>query len=68
MAMGETSGLVKILCEKESGRIIGCHAFGAHSADMIQEVSVMMCSKVTIQQFRDMIHIHPTLGEVLHSI
>ena len=68
VAMGETSGLVKILCEKESGRIIGCHAFGAHAADMIQEVSVMMCSKVTIQQFRDMIHIHPTLGEVLHSI
>ena len=68
VAMGETSGLVKILCDKESGRIIGCHAFGAHAADMIQEVSVMMCSKVTIEQFRNMIHIHPTLGEVLHSI
>lgn len=68
VAMGETAGLVKLIASEDTGLIIGCHAFGAHAADMIQEVSVMMCSKVTIRQFRDMTHIHPTLGEVLHSI
>ncbi len=68
VAMGETSGMVKVLTEKGSGRIIGCHAFGAHAADMVQEAGVLICSGVTLDQFREMTHIHPTLGEILHSV
>ncbi len=64
LAMGETDGYVKLLSGTD-GQIIGCHAFGAHSADLVQEVSVLMCRDTTIGQLRDMIHIHPTLGELL---
>ncbi len=64
MAMGETEGLLKLFSD-EQDRIIGCHAFGAHAADIIQEVSVLMCRNTTVTQLHDMIHIHPTLGEVL---
>ncbi len=64
MAMGETEGLLKLFSD-EQDRIIGCHAFGAHAADIIQEVSVLMCRNTTVAQLHDMIHIHPTLGEVL---
>jgi dihydrolipoamide dehydrogenase len=63
-AMNEVEGMVKLLCDPE-GRIIGCHAFGAHSADMVQEVSVLMCRQTTIAQLRDMVHIHPTLSEIV---
>ena len=64
MAMNETEGMLKLLADAE-GRILGCHAYGAHAADIIQEVSVLMCRDTTISQLRDMVHIHPTLGEVL---
>jgi dihydrolipoamide dehydrogenase len=33
----------------------------------VQEVSVLMCRDTTIDQLRDMVHIHPTLGEILLS-
>jgi dihydrolipoamide dehydrogenase len=64
MAMNETEGMLKLYADAE-GRILGCHAFGAHAADIIQEVSVLMCRDTTVSQLRDMVHIHPTLGEVL---
>ena len=64
MAMGETEGLLKLFASPE-GLILGCHAYGAHSADIIQEVSVLMCKDTTIDELADMVHIHPTLSEIL---
>ena len=64
LAMGETDGMVKLLADSD-GKLIGCHAFGAHSADLVQEVAALMCRDTTIAQLRDMIHIHPTLSELL---
>ena len=66
LAMNETEGLLKLFAAPD-GRILGCHAFGAHAADIIQEVSVLMCRDTTVSQLRDMVHIHPTLGEVLSA-
>ena len=65
MAMGETEGLLKLFSEPDAGRILGCHCFGAHSAEMVQEVSVLMAMGATVRQLRNMIHIHPTVNEVL---
>ena len=67
LTMNETEGMLKLFSEPDAGRILGCHAFGAHSADMVQEVSVLMCRDTTIAQLRDMVHIHPTLNELLLS-
>jgi dihydrolipoamide dehydrogenase len=66
MAMGETEGLLKLFVSPDS-QILGCHAYGAHSADIVQEVSVLMCRDTTVSQLCDMVHIHPTLGEILLS-
>ena len=65
LTMNETEGMLKLFSEPGSGRILGCHAYGAHSADIIQEVSSLMCRDTTVAQLRDMVHIHPTLGEIL---
>ena len=64
LAMNEGEGLLKLFSDAD-GRIIGCHAYGAHAADIVQEVSVLMCRDTTVGQLRDMVHIHPTLGEIL---
>ena len=66
LAMNETEGLLKLFADAE-GRLLGCHAFGAHAADLVQEVSVLMCRDTTLSQLRDMVHIHPTLSEVLKT-
>ena len=50
-----------------NGLILGCHAYGAHSADIVQEVSVLMCKHTTIDELADMVHIHPTLSEILKN-
>ena len=66
LAMGETEGLLKLFCDAD-GVILGCHAYGAHAADIVQEVSALMCKHTTISELADMVHIHPTLSEILRS-
>ena len=66
LAMNDTEGMLKLFADDDD-RIIGCHAFGAHSADIVQEVSVLMCRDTTVSQLCDMVHIHPTLSEILLS-
>ena len=70
LAMNETEGMLKLFSTPPSegqggGRILGCHAYGAHSADIVQEVSALICLGATVEQLRDIVHIHPTLGEIL---
>ena len=74
LAMGETEGMLKLFVTPPSqggdgggSLILGCHAYGAHAADIVQEVSVLMCRDTTIAQLRDMVHIHPTLSEILKN-
>ena len=66
LAMGETEGLLKLFCDAD-GVILGCHAYGAHAADIVQEVAVLMCKQTTLSELADMVHIHPTLSEILRS-
>ena len=64
LAMGQTDGILKLLSDAD-GQIVGCHAFGAHAADLVQEVSALMCRNTSVEQLRNMVHIHPTLSELL---
>lgn len=66
VSMGETDGLVKVLTDAD-GTIIGCHVMGPHAADMAQEMAVAMNTKMNSKQFHDIVHIHPTLSELLHD-
>jgi len=66
LAMDETEGMLKLFASQE-GLIIGCHAYGAHAADIVQEVSVLMCKQTTLHELADMVHIHPTLSEILKN-
>lgn len=67
LAMGETEGMLKLFVSPPDGFILGCHAYGAHAADIVQEVSVLMCKHTTISELADMVHIHPTLSEILKN-
>lgn len=64
LAMNETDGMVKLISDSD-GRIIGCHMFGAHASDMVQEITALMNAGVTTSRLAEIIHIHPTLSEIL---
>ena len=66
VSMGEPDGLCKLIAD-ENGRIIGGHIFGAHAADLIQEISALMNRATTVAQLKEMVHAHPTLSEVLQE-
>lgn len=68
LAMGETEGMVKLCCEPGDGRLLSAHVFGAHAADLVQEVTGFITLGASLKQLRDTIHIHPTLSEVLIEV
>lgn len=66
LAMGETDGLMKLIADGD-GLIIGCHVFGPHASDIVQEVSTLMCRRTTVGQLREMVHTHPTVNEMVQE-
>lgn len=67
VTMNETDGILKLIVSNTDKKIIGCHIMGAHAADLIQEVTALMNCDATVEDLHDMIHAHPTLGEVVLS-
>lgn len=77
VTMGETDGFCKVVVASQAkegdmqlfpeGQILGCHLYGPHSSDIIQEACAMISRKATLSEFQDVIHTHPTLTEVLQS-
>lgn len=65
VAMNETDGILKLVVSTTDGKILGCHILGAHAADLIQEVAALMNKDATVDDLKDIIHAHPTLGEVV---
>ncbi|RMG72025.1 MAG: dihydrolipoyl dehydrogenase, partial [Nitrospirae bacterium] len=62
-AMGEISGLIKIIADPETDKILGGHIIGPHASDLIHEIAVSMKNGVTIKGIAETIHAHPTLSE-----
>ena len=77
VTMGETDGFCKVIVAAEPkdggetpyepGRILGCHLYGPHASDIVQEACALITQKATLSQFENIIHTHPTLTEVLQS-
>ncbi len=67
VTMAQTDGFCKLVVDAETGEILGCHLFGTHASDIVQEACALISRKATIEQFKDIIHTHPTLTEVLQS-
>jgi dihydrolipoamide dehydrogenase len=77
VTMGETDGFCKVVVAAEPkddqesayepGRILGCHLYGPHASDIIQEACALISRKATLEQCRSIIHTHPTLTEVFQA-
>lgn len=73
LTLGEPDGYCKIVVAAEGceayapGRILGCHMFGAHSSDLVQEICALISRGATLSEAADIIHTHPSLSEVVQS-
>ena len=66
LAIDEPEGMVKLVAGAD-GRILGCTSYGAHSADIVQEVTAYMNCNATVADIAYSVHIHPTLSEILQN-
>ena len=66
LAIDEPEGMVKLIAGAD-GRILGCTSYGAHSADIVQEVTAYMNCNATVADIAYSVHIHPTLSEILQD-
>ncbi len=64
---GETDGLVKILADEKSDRILGVHIFGAQASELIAEAVTAMAFHASSEDLARTIHAHPTLAEAIHE-
>lgn len=64
-AVGEMEGLVKVIGEKKSGRLIGLHILGINASEMIHEGMIAIEKKATLHDLAYSPHGHPTFGEAI---
>ena len=61
----ESDGMLKLIFNKDSGKVLGAHIFGLHAADLIQEIANAIAREQNVKQLSSEVHTHPTLSEVV---
>ena len=66
-AMSSTDGLVKVLADAKTDRLLGVHILGPRASDMIAEAVVAMEFGGSAEDLARSFHAHPTLSEVMRE-
>lgn len=64
-AYGQRDGLVKIVADSQTGRILGSLVVGYRAAEVLQELALAMRYDLTVHQLAETIHTHPTFVEAV---
>jgi len=65
--MAETEGLVKVIADAETDRVLGVHIFSAQASELIAQAVLMMEMQATAEDIAMTVFAHPTLSEALHE-
>ena len=65
LVMNENTGLVKVIAEKGTGKILGCQIMAPRATDMIAEIAAIMEYEGTVDRLSKVIHPHPTVSEII---
>jgi dihydrolipoamide dehydrogenase len=63
--MDEPDGLVKIIGEAKTDRLLGVHILSAHASDMIAEATIAIEFAASVEDLARAFHAHPTLPEAI---
>ena len=61
----EVRTTMKLVVDAKTGKVLGCHIFGDHGAEIIQAVAVAVKMGATKKDFDDTMALHPTAAEEL---
>ena len=64
-AIGHTDGMVKILSDKSTDKILGAHMIGHEAGTVIHELSVAMGFGASSEDVARICHGHPTINEAI---
>ena len=67
LILGETRGMMKVIAEAETKRILGVHILGATAGEIIQEAAMAIRFHATLDEFISTIHGHPSVSEALRE-
>jgi dihydrolipoyl dehydrogenase len=67
LAANETDGMVKMIADADTDRILGCHIIGPSAADLVQQVAIAMEFGSTAEDIGMTVFGHPTLSEAVHE-
>ena len=62
-ALGDTTGMVKMLADAETDEILGVHVVGPMASELIAEACVAMAFKASSEDIARICHAHPSLSE-----
>lgn len=62
-AMGETTGMIKVIFDKKYDELLGAHIVGVEATELITEFVLAKSLEATHEQILKTIHAHPTLSE-----
>jgi dihydrolipoamide dehydrogenase len=63
--MDETEGLVKVIADEQTDRVLGVHIFGPRASDLIAEAVVTIEFAGSAEDIARIVHAHPTLSEAV---
>jgi dihydrolipoamide dehydrogenase len=66
-AMRQTDGMVKLLSDAESDRVLGVHIIGSHASELIGQAVLAMEFDASSEDIARTVFAHPTLSEALHE-
>ncbi len=66
-AIGNTRGLIKLVADAATDRILGCHIAGPDAGNLIHEAVIAMVAGATYGDIARAIHVHPTLAEGVNA-
>jgi dihydrolipoamide dehydrogenase len=67
IALGETTGLTKIVVDRSTGEIVGSHIVGESAAELIHEIALGRTLETTAAEIVNTVHAHPTLAEAIRE-
>ena len=65
LAGRDERALYKMVCDGETGRVVGLHMIGPDSAEIMQAAAIAVKAGLTKEQFDDTVALHPTMAEEL---
>ncbi|OEO25532.1 dihydrolipoyl dehydrogenase [Pseudomonas sp. J237] len=67
MAANDTGGMVKVIADAKTDRVLGVHVIGPSAAELVQQGAIGMEFGTSAEDLGMMVFSHPTLSEALHE-